>query len=147
MKKLIAIIAVMFLMTAYAKADKRGVPTARGPDALATADYGGVNFDTLSFSTGTSFIGAGEHVVNAVFFSSATSGFVVFRDTDTNNSTSTEAFRVYHDTSSNNNDGQSGTLVKLPYPVRFKNGVVWDVSTAVFNAVTVLFTKDAENTQ
>jgi hypothetical protein len=130
-----------------------GVP--QGPaGALATADYGGVEISTVSFSSATQTIAIASTgvyiVVHGVNFSSGNvTDFIVLRDSaglsDVGNANSTQEslrlFNVYASTQGIGATGTSAGPVWLQYPAIFKKGVLWNVSSTAYNVVTLFYHK------
>ena len=147
MRNFILTAAVMvFSMAVIAKADVFTTPKGV-QDALATADYGGVDISTtLLFNGGTAFVGAGGHTLYGVIFSSGSvDDFVTFHDTGSlvNGILPTEKFRLYNvgnPTSSVGSNIGNG-FVGTKWPTRFLDGLAWHPNVATYNSITVLYIK------
>lgn len=165
MKKYL-IAAFMLFLVAEAKAETFHNVPAGPSQALATADYGGVNRSTIAFSSANvlCFTGVGS-VVGFVVSSGATNvDFLVFRDTAslisgaTNGgspggaaddyTTTNEFARVYLSSGA----GFSGTIVNVgsthhgthylfPKPIRVYRGLAVKPIVATYNMVTILWNK------
>lgn len=163
MKKLVLVAAVMLCGWTLAKAEMRDVP--RGPSqALATADYGGVNYSTITFPfsaaginfstvaiptiTGTTVRG----VFVGLMFSSGSAGAYDFADvfdsTSADQCTSANTMiRLYNTNGSSttwtsNVAGAASGFSGPPKPIRFRKGLMVRLSNAAYNLVTVLFSLD-----
>ncbi len=147
MRNFILTAAVMvFSMAVIAKAEVFTTPKGV-QDALATADYGGVDISTtLLFSAGTDFIGIDGHTLYGVVFSSGSvDDFVTFHDTDVilSGVLPAEKFRLYNvgnPTSSVGSNIGNG-FVGTKWPTRFLKGLAWHPNVATYNSITVLYIK------
>ena len=163
-KSLVAAIFLSLTMAMAAHSDTRSGPRGSDGAALQNWDYGGVDYSTVSFSSGSviAFTGKGEIVGIIVSSGGGNLGdFVMFRDTPTIQSplnsggteqlTTDEVFRLYIssvNTTVGTGGGQSfkyGTVQALPAPIRFINGCVWKASANVYNMITVLYHKFTES--
>lgn len=158
MKKFFLVAAVVLALGAYAKADTRGIPEG-GDGALATADYGGVEYSTISFSSAGILMSDVQGSVVGFVWSSGTSinDFIIFRDTPSliagavnGNSasddylTTQEFARVFYSsqTAFGGVSSLNNTMTySFPKPIRFKKGLVAKLNAATNAIVTVLYTR------
>lgn len=171
MKKYLITAAVVLagLAIVYAGGEMRNVP--RGdPQALATADYGGVAVSTLAFGvsgtgvlsatacvTSQSATGTTQNYCSGVFygvlFSSGNGGnydFVdVFDSTSTDQAIGRQIARIYNvNGSTASAGGGSGGFNVSGFsgpakPIRFNLGLIWRPSTSGYNLNSVLFYKES----
>ena len=158
MKKCILVAAVMCLMFGKAEAgDKRNTPY--GPSqALASADYGGVDVSTLSLSASLklAFIGEGVfHGVNMTTPTALNEYVDVFDSSSTTvgldggigdypqSSTFIPIARIYNSTQAVTSPGTvyPGNVIGLKYPLRVKNGLVFKYQVNTLYLLSVLYTK------
>ena len=156
MKKYILTALFVLSLSAVSFAGGESRSTPRGdPQALATADYGGVDYATAAFSsdfttatylsTQTS-IPSAQGVFYGVIFSSGRADAYDFVDVFDATCTLTRvaAFvRLYNvagatTTTSLANSGFSGP----PKPIRFRSGLIFKASVATYNMITGLFYKE-----
>ena len=158
MKKSMLVAALFMGCVGYSKAETRLTPS--GPsNALHTSDYGGVSYSTIAFSTANVivFTGAGSVLGFVASSNTASTDFIMFRDTDslvstvsnTDQATHAEFSRVYLSTAS----GYSldiiprngfGTTYKFPAAILVNKGLAVRPVTAASNGVsliTILYTK------
>ena len=168
MKKLLLCASVMCGLVGFAGADSRNTPTGRA-EALATADYGGVDITTISFSSANYLLAAGDIVIHGFHIAShtASTDFVIFRATisisshpnagaEADFNTNKEVFRVYLSTrvleyggafvNSNTTDSISidsklGFDYWFKYPMRIKGGAAVKLNTSLIRLMTVFYTK------
>lgn len=139
--------------------------TRRTPESSNGASvspvYGGVEFDMVAFSSAPQLAWGSSATVQSgavmgVYFSSGPcdrADFILFKDTNTstvsgtyqNNSSST--FRMYNIYGSTTAFGAAGSglcsgFQTLPYGIRIKNGLVWNVSVSSYNEAGVLYYKE-----
>lgn len=167
-KYFFSVAAIVLFSTAFLRAgggQYQGVPSGPG-GALATADYGGVDRSTVSFSSANvlCFSGVGS-VVGFVLSSGTTvSDYVLFRDTGSLISgaisgrspgdaaddylTGAEIVRVYVSTTAsvsgstvNYGSSQLGTTYYFPKPIRVYRGLTAKLNVATYNMLTVLWNK------
>lgn len=160
MKKVLMAAAVMLFGYALAHAGDGtlyGVPRG-GPQNLATADYGGVDYATAAFSanmttvtyfnTTTSRPSAAGVFYGVMFTSGSTAAYDFVDVWDSTNATTallqSPITRIYN---VNGSTGNAGTAFALsgfngpPKPIRFKQGLLFRASVATYNMITVLFQK------
>lgn len=166
MKKFILATAVMLGVWSLANAgDGPLVGTPRGgPQALATADYGGVSYAVSSFpvsGTGVNFSTVviplstdRKNSVTGVFYgvmfssgNAAAYDFVdVFDSTSSDLATKQGAImRLYNVNGSTGNAGTSFALSGFsgpPKPVRFNRGLIIRAGVATYNHITTLFYRE-----
>lgn len=138
-----------------------------GPQALATADYGGtmystqcvfpnsaagVNFSTIAIGGSTDKTVYARGVFYGVMFSSGNAGSYDF--VDVFDSTSSDRakldgpiVRLYNTNGSSTTwtsavAGASSGFSGPPKPIRFNKGLIVRASVATYNLITVLFQKD-----
>lgn len=136
-------------------ADTRLVPQGGGSH-LATADYGGVSYSTIAFSSANvlNFSGPGSVVgiVVSSFAFSATSPWVSFRDTHsilgsgTDYTTTDEYVRVNLTTQTLHTGtvafpGTGNFVFTFPKPIKVRLGSAVKASVSTLNLITVLYTK------
>lgn len=128
--------------------------TPRGePQALASADYGGISFATSAFSTAmtticvpTSAFPSCAGIVYGVWFSTGdiypAPGFVdIFDSSDTRlaNAGGDKSIRIYNQGvfafSSMTLSGFNGP----PKPIRFSKGIIFRPSVAAYNQINILY--------
>lgn len=168
MKKffLVSAAIILFSLTkAIAGGPFYGIP--EGPNqALATADYGGVDITTIAFSSANAvcFTGVGSVVGFILSSGTSVSDFVLFRSTDSLISgaigarnpgnaaddylVTNEISRVYVATTAsvsgstvNYGSSQLGTTYMFPKPIRVYRGLTAKVSVATYNMLTILWNK------
>lgn len=166
MKKLLLATAVMFCVSVgIVRADRRLVPTAESPNALATADYGGVDYSTYSinflvsgtgvhYGTATSpgFNGVPSNAnltsgIAGVFYGIQYGSGTTADFTDVYDSTSSDVgkntfpiARVYNVAASSGGIGAFASGFSGPAkPIRFSKGLIYKPSRADFNSLNVLF--------
>lgn len=165
MKKLLIATAVMFLAGAtLVRADRRLTPSGE-LNALATADYGGVDYSTFTMNAQASGTGIGygsatvqglngvpqnlsqANGINGVFYginysSGATSDFVDVWDSTSSDNTKlrTADWRIYSVAASSGGVGAfSSGFSGFPKPVRFNKGLIYRPSRADFNSLNLFF--------
>lgn len=158
MKKYMLVAAILLAFSAYAKADTIGIPEG-GDGALATADYGGVEYSTITFSSAGILCSNLPGSVVGFVWSSGTSinDFITFRDTASqiagavNGSAATDDYltanefaRVFY--SSQTAFGGAASVSNtmsyyFPKPIRFKRGLVAKMNQVTNAIVTVLYTR------
>lgn len=155
-KKLIMVAAVLGSWATMAHALTINVP--QGPlTQLATSDYGGVSYSTITFSTQTFLLSDTWASVTGFVASSNTamSDYIVFYDTPAllstrNEQPETEFARVYLTTIAANTTSifpgspVLGTSYKFPASIRTKRGLVARSSAGNLNMLTILYTKFGE---
>lgn len=165
-KKLLFLAAFVALLgVAKLQADTLDTPQGSG-NSLATADYGGVEYTTVTFSTANvqAFSGPGSiawiHVTSANAAAFLTD-FITIRDTDafisTNSinaatggtgdySTNNEAFRIYVGTAIGTGQGYSNQWVSngltgfdyvFSKPIRLVRGAMIKCSSMTFGPITI----------
>ena len=155
LKMFVATAVVMLSAWSLANAkDGPQVGTMRGgPQALATADYGGYYVSTGAFTSdavtacikSASFAGSG--VVTDVVFSTGhffNVDFVeVFDSTSTDLATASTRIGRFYNTGGGNYNVTGSTIISGPtglrQPIRFSKGLIWKASASVYNLITVLF--------
>ena len=166
MKKLLLATAVMFCVgVSVVRADRRLTPTAEGANALATADYGGVDYSTFVINGLVS--GTGVHYgsatvpglngvpananqtngIGGVFYGIQYSTGFTTDFTDVFDSTSADIAsrtfpitRVYNVGASTGGPGAMSAGFSGPTkPIRFSKGLIYKPSRADFNSLNVLF--------
>ncbi len=152
MKKLLLIAAVMLGLGGLAKADTLLIPQGGG-DALASSDYGGVSYSTVSISTNSflAFSGPGSLVGFTASSSTAIGDYIQFFDTETvlanpaleTYRTNDEFARIYmsSQTALGGTIINYGTTYKFPAPVRIKRGLASKTSTPGIISLTLYWTK------
>lgn len=169
MKRLLLCAAVMMAFATFAKADTRGVPQGSG-NPLATADYGGVEITTISFSSANYLLfGQAGGVFHGFHVSSRSisTDYLIVRATHTVTATpdagagadyltTQEVFRVYMSTMVISNDGDfavgnatisispetvQGFTFWLKKPIRLKNGATVKFNNTRINLATIFYTK------
>lgn len=165
-KKLLFLAAFVALLgVAKLQADTLDTPQGSG-NSLATADYGGVEYSTITFSSANvqCFSGPGSiawiHVTSANAANSLTD-FIILRDTETlistnpvsgttgglgDYSTNNENFRIWVGTAIGTGQGYSNQWVSngltgfdyvFAKPLRFVRGAMIKCSGMVFGPITV----------
>lgn len=166
LKNIVLAAAVMLTAWSLANADGPFVGTPRGgPQALATADYGGVSYSTSSFPVsggGVNYstvvipvVGIDSNYVTGVFygvmFSSGSAGaydFVDVYDSTSSDRAKTEGafMRLYNVSGSTNtsfaNASNASGFSGPPKPVRFRKGLIIRANTATYNNITSLYYKE-----
>lgn len=166
MKKFLMATAVMFCVGVLVHADRRLVPNAE-TGALATADYGGVDYSTYTmnflvsglgvgygtatfngangvpFNTfGTLFPSVGGVFYGAFFSTGSTFDFVDVWDSTSADITKnkTADWRLYNVAASSGGWGAfSVGFSGLPKPARFSKGLIYRPSRADFNSFGLYF--------
>ena len=158
MKKYILTALFILSMSAISFAGGELRSTPRGdPQALATADYGGVDYATAAFSsdfttctylsTQTS-IPSAQGVFYGIMFSSGVLGALDFVDVFDSTSVLTRSaviVRLYNTASTTGSVVNNGSYVGFagpPKPIRFRNGLIFKASVATYNMITGLFYKE-----
>lgn len=79
--------AIFSFAVSYASADSVSIPQGKGSNPLASADYGGVKYSTVAFSTNNILCFSGPGSVAGFVFSSTfvANDYVSFRDTNSVN--------------------------------------------------------------
>lgn len=134
-----------------ADSSKRGAPQSYSGETLQFADYGGYNASTGAFTTNMVTAAVVSGVVSEVFFSTGSNGgqdFVKLYDaTSTINATEDRLIGQWYNMSATTFTNVGGTIGGSngpKRPVRFKRGLLWKASTAVYNLITVYFNPDTE---
>jgi len=165
MKKLLLYTAMLMTVAAFAHADTVGTPQGKG-NPLATADYGGVNVATISFSSANFLLfGSGGGSVSWFHVSSNTSStdFLSFRSTGNvspspNNGlgadfvTTDEIARVYISTNAlspssgflgtgTTEDLAVGYTYTFPSPMRSNRGLAVKANVHTIRMITIGYTK------
>ena len=148
MKKTLFILAAIIMACSLSKVYAGwGVPSGNSAQALASSDYGGFPVSTGSFNTEYTTACFGSGVYDGVIFSSGTpADYVDVYDssctlTVSNNKSIGRWYNVAKST-----DGSLGSFsagwVGANRPLRFKKGLIWKASTAIYNLITVPYNKD-----
>lgn len=154
MKKLFFLLPFLAIFCiGAAKAETLLVPQG-SESALATSDYGGVQYGLLTFSTNPTVISDtyGSIVGFVASSNTNTTDCIIFYDTaavtsPADEQTGTEIARVYLSTNVISASAVItgapvlGTTYKFPAPIRTKRGIVARANTKVLNIVTILYTK------
>ena len=164
MKNVLLTAFVMLTMSAFAKAELLNIPRG-GPQALATADYGGFHYSTWTINTlasaasthystvttpGNNGVPAAANQTNGisgVFLGMQYSSGTTADFTDVYDSTSADAgiqrgpiARVYNVGSSTGGVGAFASGFSGPIkPIRFSRGLIFRPSRADFNSLNALF--------
>lgn len=144
------ILASAFMLCALSLVSAEMRKTPRGePQALASADYGGVNYATASFTTAFTTVAiptvgdSVQGVVYGVLFSTgSTADFVdVYDATTTVNATAAgPVYRLYNVNTSSGGIGAFAAGFSGPTrPIRFNRGLIFKASSALYNYTTLLF--------
>ena len=135
--------ALMALSTAHAAV---GAPRDTKGNSLNTIDFVGAIPCTIDSSTSTRAVlcGSAERAIvyGIIFSSSASTNFVVLRDTNTANSSSAAAAFIYNDDNGADESGEATLMQRFPVPMRFTNGISANVNAAMSgtgSAVTILY--------
>ena len=154
MKKILFVLpALMSFCIGMVKAETLLVP--QGPEsALATSDYGGVQYGLIKFSTVATVISDGPGAIVGLIASSNTNttDCIIFYDTaavttPADEQAGAELTRVYLSTNAAagtaviTGNPVLGTYFKFPVSIRAKRGIVARANTGLLNIVTILYTK------
>lgn len=153
MKKYILTAAVMLSMSAIALASGELRATPRGePQALATADYGGVSIATQVWNTGAAGTGfstatIGSGVWYGMIFSTGTnSDFVDVYDSTSSDRAQIEGAitRLYNVNASTGGQGAYPTagFSGPPKPIRFGKGIIYRPSRGDINRIDTLYYRE-----
>jgi len=143
MLKPLFIAALLLGSVAFVQSEMVNSPT--GPSqALATADYGGVDYSTSAFHTSHTTVTAKRSLVYGAVFSSGTvTDYVeVWDATSTVNTLGVSPIRFYNVSGSSSPatpGGITSGFSGLDKPVRFKKGIIWRASSAAYNSIYLMF--------
>lgn len=149
MKKLMFVSALFVALSmSIAEADPLRKTPRGESEALATADYGGVDISTSRFSASHATVTlTGRGVVYGAFFSSGAAtdfDFVdVYDATATIVSANFHIARFYN--VENTTSATTSTALGFsgpPRPIRFNRGLIWKPSVATYNVITLHFYKE-----
>lgn len=169
MKKSFILAALLVLSASLAKADLRDIPKG-GPQALASADYGGVDYSTVTFSSANVLLVGGiinkgnSGSISKVHVSSFPLGgidstYFIIRDTwniipgavsggqaaSSDYTTTNEVYRVYLTTASGTKWVGSGTGFGFDYvfdpPLRVRKGATFKWSANSVPGTTIQSTE------
>lgn len=150
MKKILAAIAMLFLVAGIGRADYRPGPHSGHADPTFV-EYGGVSVDTMSFSGVHRVVTTKRCVFHGVIFSSgSTLDFVAVYDTGslssplitTDDGRNTRSATLYNVNESSVGVGQSGSAAGFsgpPYPMLMRHGLILKPNTSAYNTITVLY--------
>ncbi len=166
MKKLLLATAVMFCVgVGVVRADRRLIPTAESPNALATADYGGVDYSTYTINflvsgtgihygtaTASNYNGVPANAnlsnsIQGVFYGIQYGSGTTADFTDVYDSTSSDMgkntapmTRVFNVFASTGGIGAFASGFSGPAkPMRFNKGLIYKPSRADFTSFNLLF--------
>jgi hypothetical protein len=161
MKKLFLLAAVVVGMAGFASAEFRGIPTGPGSN-LPTADYGGVDIATVSYSSANVRLFDNGGSIAWIHFSSAAAvtDFFIIRATSPVNSrqflsgtsisggvgvvgdynTNNEVFRLYASTGLVGGTLAQGFTYTFPKPLRLPRGATFKSNVVTPGPITIGYT-------